>query len=394
MLFGGFFAALREEGLGVTPTEWLTLHQALVTPGLVQDLKSFYAIARTIVVKDEADYDKYDRAFARAFRDAEPPAELVERLLEAMSKAGPRDFSPEQMAELERLPLEQVLENFRTQLANEQYHEHEGGNRAIGRRGTSTQGADGYNPAGVRIGQDGGRHRSAVQIAEFRRFRDYDPSRTLDVRGMRVALSRLRRLLREGPPEELDLDATIDETARNGGEIELVLQPRKRNRRKVLLLTDVGGSMSGYANLVSRFFSAANTEIKELEHYYFHNCVYDHLYVAASRREAISTHRVIERFRGSHLLVMVGDAAMAPTELTHIGGAIDLWLHNDRTGLSWLQALRTAFPDSVWLNPEPLRLWNVYYTIGMIRKVFPMFPLTQDGIVDAVRVLLGQKKAA
>ena len=286
------------------------------------------------------------------------------------------------------------MKNFREQLEQGHFRGHEGGNRAIGRRGTSTQGADGFNPAGVRIGQSVGRHGKAVQIAEFRRFREYDRDRKLDTRNMRVALSRLRRMLPDGPPEELNVEETIDATARNAGEIELVFEPRKRNLQRILLLTDVGGSMSGYADLVSRFFSAMKDEIRDLEHYYFHNCIYDDLYRDAGRHEPVPSVEIIEKFHQKYLLVLVGDASMSPTELLYPGGAIDLYVQNKRPGLAHLQDFAGAFQKSVWLNPEPVKYWELTQSIKLIQQVFAMYPLTEDGIVDAVAHLLGRRRAA
>jgi uncharacterized protein with von Willebrand factor type A (vWA) domain len=393
MLFQAFFDRLRAEGVPVSWSEWLMLLEALDRGAAEPDLESFYRLARAVLVKDEAFYDRFDRAFVIAFKDAEPPADVLERVLAGLQKELARTFSEEEMKALQALPLEQVLANFRKQLAEGHYKGHVGGNKAIGTRGTSTQGADGYNPAGIRIGQDEGRHGRAIKIAEFRRFRNYDSRRALDTRGMRVALSRLRRLQPEGPADQLDLPATIDRTAREGGELSLVMRPRRRNVRRILLMTDVGGSMSGFADIVGRFFSAMTDEVRDLRHVYFHNCVYDKVWNDATRHETVPTSDLIERYRATHDLVLVGDAAMAPTELTHVGGVIDLYDHNPRPGLATLQDLRTAFPRAVWLNPEPERNWDVIWTIRMVREVFPMYPLTTDGIVAAVGALMRRRAA-
>ncbi len=394
MIFAEFFEELRKHGVPVSLNEWMVLQDALERKVIEPDLASFYRVSRAVLVKDESYYDRFDRAFAITFRDAEPPEQLLERLIEAMKKEFSREFSEDEIKLLQSLPLDQVLQNFIQQLEDGRYKGHEGGNKAIGRRGTSTQGADGFNPAGIRLGQTKGKNKKAIQIAEFRRFREYERNRTLDTRGMRVALSRLRKMTPDGPADELNLDKTIDRTAREAGEIELVFDPRKRNTRKVLLLTDVGGSMSGFADLVSRLFSAMKGEIRELVHYYFHNCPYEHLYEDAARRQTIPTHEVIEKYRSTHLLVMVGDAAMAPTELLHPGGAIDLYLNNPRPGADYLQDFRYEFKKSIWLNPEPERNWDHIYTLRLIREIFPMFPLTQDGIVAGVEHLTGKKRAA
>lgn len=394
MIFQAFFDRLRAEGIPVSLTEWMTLMQALERGAVEPDLGSFYRVARAILIKDEAYYDRYDRAFVMAFKDAEPPDDLLKRIVEAMEKAFAREFSEQEKAALKALDLEQVLKNFLEQLKQGNYHGHEGGNKAIGRRGTSTQGADGFNPAGIRIGQASGRHGKAIQIAEFRRFREYDANRVLDTRGMRVALARLKRMLPQGPADELDIERTIDRTAREGGEIELVFRPRKQNVQKVLLLTDVGGSMSGFAELVSRFFSAMKGTIKDLTHYYFHNCPYDVVYEDAARYRAVPLGEVIEKHKNTHLLVMVGDAAMAPSELIYPHGAIDMRVQNPRPGIDYLGDLATAFAQRVWLNPEPERYWDHTYTINMIRGVFPMFALTQDGIVAAVEHLMRRRRAA
>jgi len=387
-MFVDFFYHLRSFGLKVTITEWLTLMRALAGGHGRADLIVFYHLARSLLVKRETDYDAYDRAFASYFKDIEANVELTEELLKWLENPILPDISDEDRAKIKMFDLDELRERFQ-ELLEEQKKRHDGGNRWIGTGGTSPFGHDGEHPAGIRVGGEGG-GRSAVQVAGARRFRNLRSDRILDTRQIGVALRRLKRLDKDDGPEELDLDLTIDESARNGGEIDLVFAPPRRNRIKLLLLMDVGGSMDPYTILCERLFSAAHaaSHFKKFEYRFFHNCVYERLYTDISRWQGELTSEVLKRLDQTWSVVFVGDAWMGPYELTHSGGAIDYDYHNSDTGLSWLQRIRERVPNSIWLNPEAKSRWNAP-TIQLINTVFPMFELTLDGLTEGIDVLRG-----
>jgi len=390
-MFINFFYNLTSYGVPVSLHEWITLHRALAANLSDSSLTRFYHIARAILVKNEIHFDKYDMAFHDTFKDIETTDEMLEKILEGLKKVKELHLSEEEKKQIEELDLGEMLRNFEEQMRQGHYKNHVGGNKAIGTGGRSTQGAWGYNPAGVRIGQGMSRHKRAVQIAEKREFRNYSSSITLDTRQMRVALAHLRSMLPLGPEEKLNLPATIDETCKNAGEIELVWENKEKKAAKVILLMDVGGSMTPYSRLVERLFSAAASQISRFKHYYFHNCVYQDLWTDIERRESISTAEFIKSEDNDYKLIMVGDAEMAPSELTWVNGAIDYWYHNDVPGLAWLQKLREKFKDSIWINPLPSRSWDYVQSVRVIRDVFPMFELTLDGLDDGVKFLMQGK---
>jgi hypothetical protein len=292
---------------------------------------------------------------------------------------------------MQKIDLDEVLRNFEEQLKQGHYKNHVGGDRAIGTGGRSTQGAWGYNPAGVRIGQGESRNKTAIQIAEKRNFKNYSSNVTLDTRQMRVALAHLRALLPLGPEEKLNLDGTIDATSKNAGELELVWENKEKKAAKVILMMDVGGSMSPYSRLVERLFSAASSQISKFKHFYFHNCVYQDLWTDIERRDSSSTLEFIKSEDTDYKVILVGDAEMAPSELTWANGAIDYWYHNDVPGIAWLQKIRDKFKDSIWLNPLPRRSWSHIQTTKMIMDIFPMFELTLDGLDEGIKFLMQGK---
>jgi hypothetical protein len=387
-MFVDFFYHLRGYGLKVTITEWLTLMRALAGGHSRADLSVFYHLARALLVKRESDYDTYDRAFSSFFLGLEDHFRVDEELREWLSNPILPELSDEDRAKLQELSLEELREKFLERLA-EQKGRHDGGNKWIGTGGTSPFGHGGEHPTGIRVGGGGG-GRSAVQIAGSRQFRNLRSDRVLDTRSIGVALRRLKRLDKDDGPEELDLDKTIDQSARNGGEIELVFGPPRRNRIKLLLLMDVGGSMDPHTLLCERLFSAAHAanHFKKFEHRFFHNCVYERLYTDIARWRGEPTSQVLKNLDHTWSVVFVGDAWMSPYELTHSGGAIDYGYKNNDTGLTWLRRIRERCPSSVWLNPEPRKIWNAP-TIHLIRQVFPMYPLTIDGLTEAIDVLRG-----
>ncbi len=387
-MFVDFFYHLRQFGLKASSTEWLALMEALAQGHARADLNTFYHLARSLLVKRETDFDTYDRAFASYFAGIETSADISQQLLEWLENPTLPKISDEDREKMRAFDLDELAERFRKLLA-EQKERHDGGNRWIGTGGTSAFGHGGENPGGVRLGGEGG-SRSAVQVAGERRFRNLRSDQILDTRQIGIALRRLKRLDKDQGPEELQLDDTIDHSARNGGEIELVFGPPRRNRIKLLLLMDVGGSMDPYTHLCERLFSAAHAanHFKQFEYRFFHNCVYERLYTDMRNWKGDPTVEVLRNLDHTWSAVFVGDAWMAPSELTHLGGAIGFDHRNSDTGLAWLMRIRQRVPNSIWLNPEPRIRWNAA-TIQIVRRVFPMFELSIDGLTEAVDVLRG-----
>jgi len=392
-MFVNFFTELKEMGVPVTLKEWLTLVEALDSGLSNTSLESFYYLARSILVKNEVYFDRYDQVFQHFFAGVEYDESLIDEILEGLNEVDPLVLTEAEKRLLKRHSLDEVLENFRKQYEEGHFRDHVGGDEAIGTGGRSTQGAFGYNPAGIRIGQGKGRHGSAIQIAEKRRFRNYSSDLVLDTRMIRVALSRLRTLLPEGPMTELDLDETIDKTCRNAGELELVWKHEKKNRIKLVILMDVGGSMSPYHFAVSRLFSAAKTQIRDLKYYYFHNCIYQDIYTDIEQWNSIPTQEMIDSLDDDHKLLFVGDASMAPSELLDANGCIEYFYYNDTPGVWWLYRLADKCRSSVWMNPIRDRSWNYTLSTRIIKKIFPMFELTLDGLDEAVKQLLKPTRA-
>ena len=390
-VFLGFLYHLRDYGLRVTTTEWLALMRALVLGHARSSLSVFYYLARAILVNRETDFDRYDQAFASFFEGLENHFTLDDEVLKWLENPVlPRDLTPDELAMLEAMDLETLREQFEQRL-REQDERHDGGNRWVGTGGTSPFGQGGTNPAGVRVGGSGG-GRSAVQVAVARRYRNLRSDRVLDTRQLGAALRRLRHLAKDERTVELNLDATIDETARQGGEIELVFSPPRANRVKLLLLMDVGGSMDPHAELCERLFSAAHaaTHFKAFKPYYFHNCVYDYVWKDAEQDDRIPTDEILGMLDATWTVIFVGDAWMHPFELTQSGGAIDYSTLNRRPGVGWLEEIRRRAPNSVWLNPENPRVWEAP-SVRIVRGVFPMFALTLEGLTEAVDMLRGHR---
>ncbi len=389
-MFTDFFYTLRKHKVPVSITEWVTLMEAL-DRGCIKDLDAFYALARAILVKSEAHFDGYDVAFSEYFGQLELPPEISDRVFEwtreALEKLPDGQFDPDS---IERLDFEDLLKEFAKRI-KEQTEQHDGGNKWIGRGGTSPFGHSGKHPAGIRVGGESSGHH-AVKVAAERRFRNYRSDLVLDTRQIKLALKNLRRLSRIGPEEELDLDDTIKATARNAGEIDLVWQASRRNAARVLLLMDVGGTMYPYVELCNQLFSAASTSnhFREFRHYYFHNCIYDKVYKDIERGDSVSTLYLLRTLEPDFKVILVGDATMGPWELTDKNGAIDYYEHNDTPGLTWLNRIADHFTHRVWLNPEDERAW-VSQSTQLIRKVFPMYPLTLDGLQQAVKKLVVKK---
>jgi len=395
-VFLDFFYGLRDEGVPVGIQEWLAFSRALSLGLHGESLLRFYHLGRACLVKSETFFDAYDRVFARVFHGVEGAfgEDVAEQLLEWLrDPKGLPELTPEQWDALERLSHDELMRRFFETMA-EQDDRHDGGDRWIGTGGRSPFGHGGRHPTGIRVGGPG-KNRSAMKVAEERRFKDYRTDLALDVRQMRVALRRLRQLTRSGLASELDLDATIDETCKNAGEIEMIFVPPRRNDVRLLLLMDVGGTMDPHYQPVSQLLTALHDErgLRDFETYYFHNCVYDSVYRSGRlmQNDAVPTADVLRRLDGRWKLVLVGDAAMHPAELLEPHGNIDPRRTTATPGIVWLQRLAAHYDRSVWLNPEPQGEWDWVQTTRTVQRLFPMFPLTVDGLGDAVRALVGAR---
>ncbi|MFA4915427.1 MAG: VWA domain-containing protein [Syntrophales bacterium] len=386
-MFTDFFHTLRKKRVPVTLTEWMTLMEAL-SKGYIANLDEFYCLARAILVKSETLFDQYDIAFQEYFKGIETLDEIRNEILDWLSD--PANFgsvlSVEEMAMLDQMDIKELIREFEKRM-QEQTEQHDGGGYWIGRGGVSPFGHSGRHPAGIRIGGES-RRRSAMQVAQQRKFKNYRSDMVLDVRQIKVALRGLRLLGRIGPEDELDLEKTIDATAKNAGDIELRWRKSRLNATKLLLLMDVGGSMIPYARTCSRLFTAAHSvsHFKDFKYYYFHNCIYDNAYKDIERNEPTSTEALLHNLDNEYKVVLVGDARMAPYELTHRYGAIYYYEQNEKPGIMWLKQIADHFTHCVWLNPEEELSWN-HPTVMMIGNVFPMFPLTLDGLGEAIRKL-------
>jgi uncharacterized protein with von Willebrand factor type A (vWA) domain len=387
----GFFLHLKSARLPVSTREFLTLLEALAARVVSLSLDDFYYLARTTLIKDEAQFDRYDLAFAMYFKGVESIFDIRVGIPEEwLRKEFERLLSDEDKAKVEALGgWDKLMETLKKRL-EEQTGRHAGGRKWIGTGGTSPFGAYGYNPEGIRIGQDSGGNRSAVKVWDERTFRNLDGDVELNTRNIKVALRRLRRFAREGIPEELDMDGTIAGTAKNAGYLDLHLIPERRNRVKVLLFLDVGGSMDPHVRVCEELFSATKTEFRHLEYFYFHNCVYDYVWRDNARRrnERVQTWDILHKYGPDWKVIFVGDAAMSPYELVQAGGSVEY--ANDEPGVVWLKRISEHFRRVIWWNPEPSRAWEYTRSTQIVlQAVGPrMFPLTLDGIargIDALR---------
>jgi uncharacterized protein with von Willebrand factor type A (vWA) domain len=389
-VFFSFLNELRRASVPVSLREYLILMEALHDRVAVFDVEEFYFLARASLVKDERHLDRFDRVFGHCFNGIETLADLRAEIPEEwLIKLAEGFLTEEEKRLIQSLGgWEQLMENLRRRLA-EQRARHQGGNKWIGTAGASPFGAHGYNPEGVRIGQQEGRHRSAVKVWDRREFRNLDGTVELGTRNIKLALRRLRRFAREGAAEELDLDGTVKSTAHNAGWLDLKLVPERHNTVKLLLFFDVGGSMEDHVRICEELFSAARSEFKNLIHFYFHNCIYDSVWRDSRRRheEKVPVMELLHTYDASWRLVAVGDASMSPYEIEKEGGSVERW--NDEPGEVWLRRLLDTYPKAVWLNPVPEKYWDGTTSIGMIRRIVEdrMFPLTLDGLDRAMRRL-------
>jgi uncharacterized protein with von Willebrand factor type A (vWA) domain len=383
-----FFFTLKSAKIPVSIKEFLVLLEALEKQVIAPSLDDFYYLSRITLVKDEANFDKFDKAFGAYFHGIETLFEKNPEIpLDWLMKRLERELTPEQKAALEKFGYDKLMDRLK-ELLEEQKGRHEGGNKWIGTGGTSPFGNGGQNPEGIRIGGEGG-NRSAVKVWEARTYRDYDSERELGTRNIKVALRRLRKFAREGAQDELALDDTIRATANNAGWLDIKMQPERKNKVKVLMLMDVGGTMDDHIARVEELFSAAKTEFKNMEFFYFHNCLYETLWKNNRRRHAerFASWDVLRKYPPDTKVIFVGDATMSPYEIVQPGGSVEY--HNEEAGAVWLQRFAQQFPKYVWLNPEPEQLWQYRQSIAIIRQLMSdrMYPITMDGLERAMQML-------
>ncbi|MBL8574535.1 MAG: VWA domain-containing protein [Hyphomicrobiaceae bacterium] len=389
-MFTTFFAELKSAGLPVSLREYLALMEALKADLAEKKVEDFYYLSRAILVKDERNLDKFDRVFGHVFKGLDLMSESLEAEIptEWLMKLAEKHLTDEEKALVESLGgFEKLMETLKQRL-EEQKGRHQGGNKWIGTAGTSPFGAYGYNPEGVRIGQSESRHRRAVKVWDKREFKDLDDKIELGTRNIKVALKRLRKFARTGAASELDIDGTIDGTARRGY-LDIHMRPERHNAIKVLLFLDIGGSMDDHVRVCEELFSAARSEFKVMEHFYFHNCLYEYVWKDNRRRhvERLNTWDVLHKYPNDYKIVFVGDASMSPYEISYPGGSVEHW--NEEAGQVWINRVLATYPRAVWLNPIPENHWNWTHSIRMLRELMTgrMFPLTLDGLDRAMKEL-------
>jgi uncharacterized protein len=389
-VFFNFLDELRHAGIPASLKEHLVLLEALDREVISRNPEQFYFLARATFVKDEGLLDRFDQVFAKVFKGIETSygTETAEIPEEWLRKVAELYLTEEQMKEIEKLgSWEEIMETLKKRL-EEQKERHQGGSKWIGTGGTSPFGAYGYNPEGVRIGQEEGRHGRAIKVWDKREFKNLDSTKELGTRNIKVALRRLRRFAREGAADELDIDGTIDGTARKGW-LDIRMRPERHNAVKLLLFLDVGGSMDPHIRVCEELFSAATSEFKNLEFFYFHNCVYEGVWKDNARRfqERTPTWDVLHKYGHDYKLVLVGDASMSPYEITHPGGSVEHF--NEEAGATWLQRLTNTYPAAAWLNPMPEAHWTYSHSTQIVRQLMQdrMYPLTLQGLDDAMRTL-------
>ncbi|MFW2437179.1 MAG: vWA domain-containing protein [Parvibaculales bacterium] len=389
-MFVNFFHELKAQNVPVSLREYLSLLEALDNDVIGNQVEEFYYLSKAALVKDERNLDKFDRVFGEVFKGLESLgegdiAEIPEEWLRSMTE---KFLTEEEKAEIEALGgWEKIMEELKKRL-EEQEKRHEGGNKWIGTGGTSPFGADGFNPEGVRIGQKEGRHGKAVKVWDKREYKNLDDSVELGTRNIKVALRRLRKFARDGEADILDIDDTIKSTA-HAGYLDIKMIAERRNKVKVLVFFDIGGSMDGHIRLCEELFSAARTEFKNMEYFYFHNCLYEGLWKDNTRRhtEKMPTWDVLHTFPSDYKVIFVGDASMSPYEITYEGGSVEHW--NEEAGATWLQRVTEIYENCVWLNPVAERYWEHTASTQIIKQIFSdrMYPLTLEGLDGAMREL-------
>ncbi|ODT88672.1 VWA domain-containing protein [Phenylobacterium sp. SCN 70-31] len=389
-MFMRFFTELREAKLPVTLKEYLALMEAMDKQVIDRTVDDFYYLSRTALVKDEKNLDKFDRVFGHVFKGLENVSDEIAHDIPAewLKRLSDRFLTDEEKAQIEAMGGFDKLMDALQERMREQKERHEGGNRAIGTNGTSPFGAGGYHPEGVRIGQEKGRHGRAVKVWDKREYKNLDDQVELGTRNIKVALRRLRKWVREGSAEELDMGATIKGTAEKGY-LDINLRPERRNKISVLIFFDIGGSMDSHIKVCEELFSAARSEFKNMEFYYFHNCLYESVWKDNRRRHAekINTWDVLHKFPHDYKVIFVGDATMSPYEITYPGGSVEHW--NEEAGAIWMDRVAQIYERMVWLNPTAERHWDYTPSIGVMKQLVGdrMFPLTIDGLEKAMREL-------
>jgi len=393
-MFQSFFTELRAAKIPVTIREYLTLIEG-VDKGVAHDsLDGFYYLSRTALVKDERDLDKFDQVFSHVFRGVDYLDDIFghdehEIPMDWLKKLAEKHLTPEEMAEIEALgDFDKIMEALKERLEN-QDKRHEGGSKNIGTAGTSPFGAYGYNPEGVRIGQAESRHKKATKVWDKRNFKNLDGDREIGTRNIKIALRRLRKFAREGALDELDLDGTIRGTAKQGW-LDIKMRPERRNAVKVLAFFDIGGSMDAHVKQAEDLFSAAKSEFKRLEYFYFHNCLYEHVWKdnIRRRREVTPTWDILHKFASDYRVVIVGDAAMSPYEVAMRGGSVEHW--NEEPGALWLKRFTDVYPHLIWINPTEEKYWAFSQSTKMIQEIIGadrMFPMTLSGLENAMKEL-------
>ncbi len=385
-----FFFTLKNAKIPVSVREYLTLLEAMKKNVIEPSIDQFYHLAKMSLVKDEQYFDKFDKAFGSYFQGIDNLITLNPDIpLDWLEQKLKRELSPEEKAAIEKLGGLDALMKRMEELLKEQKEKHEGGSKWIGTGGSSPFGHGGYHPEGIRIGGPSAGNRTAIKVWEERAFRDYDDSLELGTRNIKVALRRLRKFARQGQHTELDLDDTIHSTAANAGFLDIKMRPERHNQVKVLLLMDVGGSMDDHIKRVEELFSAAKTEFKHLEHYYFHNCLYDYVWKNNRRRHAEKhdTMDILRKYGNDYKLIFVGDATMSPYEILSPGGSVEY--NNEEAGAVWLNRMLEHFPNFAWLNPEPEHVWQYRQSVGIMKQLMKdrMYPVTIAGLESAMRVL-------
>ncbi len=384
-----FFLKLKSHKLPVSIKEYLTLLEAMERKVIEPSIDQFYYLSRAALVKDEANYDKFDRAFGEFWNGVETIPGIESQIpLEWLLKQVELTLSEEEKKQIESLGgWEKLMEALRQRL-EEQKGRHQGGNKWIGTAGTSPFGAQGFNPEGVRIGQEKSRNRSAVKVWDQREYRNLDDSVELGTRNIKVALRRLRKFAREGAPEEFDLPTTIDETARKAY-LDIHMRPERRNAIKVLMLMDIGGTMDEHIKLAEELFSAAKSEFKHLEFYSFHNCLYDYVWKDNRRRHSERTRTIdlLHKYGHDYKVIFVGDATMSPYEILQPGGSVEY--SNEEPGAVWVKRVTDVYQKCVWLNPEPEEIWAYRQSISIVKELMNgrMYPTTLAGLERAMKVL-------
>lgn len=393
-MFLDFFYLLKNDGLPITIKEHLTLLEALDKEVTAYHIDDFYYLSRTILVKHEKYLDRFDMLFGHYFKGLEliPNEEFWNIPKEWLDKNKVNQLSEEEKALIEALGgMEELMKRFK-ELLDEQKERHEGGSKWIGTGGVSPFGAYGYNPEGFRIGQEGSRNKKAIKVWDKRAFKNFSDKVELNTRNLKMALKSLRILTREGTPDELDLDTTIQKTCKNAGYLDLEMIPAKQNRVKVLLFFDVGGTMDEHVELCSQLFSAAKHQFKHLEYFYFHNCLYETVWKDNARRhDRIPTFEVLHKYSSDYKVIVIGDAYMSPYEIAYAGGSVEHW--NEEAGIVWLSRLKEQFPYLVWLNPNNEYYWQHSASTNLIQDFFDnrMFPLTIEGLSKAMKALKDKK---